>query len=622
MEIDKTFLRSFTEEALSILEKIGEILLKEEITHEDVKELFRGFHTLKSLFATIGYTKTKDLIHKYEDILAEYRDKGLGLSLEEKEKLASIVNLLEEITNNVEKGESYFEDRITELFDEISKSSKHASVKIMPEKQKKAPEGKSKIKIVISQDEPLISARMALILQKLESENLDITVVNPSLSDIESGNVTTRELIIEVKNKDLENAVKILKQIPKVNSVEVLEVKEKREVKPTITRETITLPKSIRIDSSKLDTLLTIVEDLTVLSSRLTALASKINNGELTSTVSLINKSLSKLRDEVLSMRMLPLSYIFSRIPRIALDLSRKLGKKVDVVIEGGDVEIDKASLEKLYDPIVHIIRNALDHGVEPPEERRKLGKPEVGKIYVRAYRNTKGIVIEIEDDGRGIDIEAIKQKVISKGLAQPEEVEKMSEEQLLSFLFISGFSTSDKLTDISGRGVGLDVVKNVIESLGGTVSLSTKKGVGTKVTMVLPPTLLILKAIIVKSGEIKWAIPVELVKEIFEMSNIEIKKSIRGPTVDYRGVIIPVVDLAKIFGVNSDKANYLVVCGKKNLVGILISEIYGQTDVVVKPLPKILRNINTMSGVTILEDGTVAPILDSEGIYKLIEGK
>jgi len=622
MELDKTFIESFTEETLSILEKIGEIILKEKITHEDVKELFRCFHTLKSLFATVGYTKTKDLIHKYEDILAEYRDKGLGLPRSEKEKIASIVNLLEEITNNIEKGEGYFEHRVIELLKEITKPSQDVSTEVKAVTPKIALGDTPKIRITLSQDELLVSARMALILQRLKSAGVEITLVSPPLSDIEAGNVTTRELIIEVKNKDLDNVLKIIKQIPEVVSVEVIEAKEKKEIKPSVTREVISLPKTIRIDSSKLDTLLTIVEDLTVLSSRLTALTSKINNEELASTVSLINKSLGKLRDEVLSMRMLPLSYIFSRIPRIALDLSRKLGKKVDVIIEGGEVEIDKASLEKLYDPIVHIVRNALDHGIEPPEERIRLGKPEIGKIYVRAYRNTKGIVIEIEDDGRGIDIDAIKQKVIDKGLALPEEVEKMSDEELLSFLFISGFSTSNRLTDVSGRGVGLDVVKNIIESLGGAVSIHTKKGVGTKITMVLPPTLLILRAIIVKSGGIKWAIPVEAVKEIFELSDIEIKRSVSGPTVYYRGKIIPVVDFAKIFGIDSGETNYLVVCGRENIVGITISEIYSQTDVVVKPLPKILRGIHTMGGVTILEDGSVAPIIDPDGIYEAIEGE
>lgn len=622
MELDKAFIESFIEEALTILEKISEIILKDEITHEDVKELFRSFHTLKSLFAAVGYTKTKDLIHKYEDILAEYRDKGLGLPREEKEKIASITNLLEEITNNIEKGEDYFEERITELLNDITQPLKSPPVEIKAE-MPKAPVGdKPKIKITLSQDELLVSARMALILQKLKSAGVESTLLHPSLSDIESGNVSTRELLIEVKNEDLNTALNIIKNMPGVALVEVIEAKEKKGAKPSVTKELISLPKTIRIESNKLDTLLTIVEDLTVLSSRLTALTSKINNEELASTVSLINKSLGKLRDEVLSMRMLPLSYIFSRIPRIALDLSRKLGKKVDVIIEGGEVEIDKASLEKLYDPIIHIVRNALDHGIEPPEERIKLGKPEVGKIYVRAYRSTKGIVIEIEDDGRGIDINAIKQKVVDKGLATLEEVEKMSDEELLSFLFISGFSTSSRLTDVSGRGVGLDVVKNIIESLGGTVSLHTEKGVGTKITMVLPPTLLILRAIVVTSGGIKWAIPVEAVKEIFELSDVEIKRSVGGTTVYYRGKIIPVVSLSKIFGIGSDQNNYLVVCGRENIVGITISEIYTQTDVVVKPLPKILRGIHTMSGVTILEDGSVVPIIDPDGIYEAIEGE
>ena len=365
--------------------------------------------------------------------------------------------------------------------------------------------------------------------------------------------------------------------------------------------------------------MLSIVENLTVLSNRLIAIASNTKNDDLISVVNLISKAVGELREEVLSLRLIPMSYLFSKIPRIAYDLASKLGKKIEVTIEGGDVEIDKASLEKLHDPIIHIVRNAVDHGIEPPNERITKGKPEKGRIIVRARRSPRGIVIEVSDDGRGIDIEKIKRKALERGLVTQDKLEKMSREDLFSFLFIPGFSTSDKVTDVSGRGVGLDVVKNVIESLGGYVELQSELGKGTTIRMVLPPTTLIVKALIIRSGNIRWAIPVDSIISIQEISDIEVREIASQKVVVYRNSFVPLLSLSRIFGLEDENENIVMVCGKEKKIALRLAEVIRHMDIVVKPVPSVIRGFKGITGVTILEDGFVAPVIDPEALVRFV---
>jgi len=617
-ELDKAMLESFIEEVTSILERISELISLGDIGADQINELFRLFHTLKGLFASIGFEKTKELIHKYEDLLSDYRSRGASLSDRDRAQLSAIVNLLEAILVNIDQGEQQFLRDIEELMlrfsEEESKAGK-AEEKVSPKEK-----GLTRIEIRIDPNEALVAAKMLIILKQLKDKGIEYSLISPDIKSIEDGSVQDRSLIVEVPSEKTQTTIELVKNIPGVTSVTSIAEHEEK-VKETILthRKAEALPKTIRVDSDKLDRLLSIVENLTVLSNRLIAIASNTKNDDLISVVNLVSKAVGELREEILSIRLIPLSYIFSKIPRIAYDLANKLGKKVEVVIEGADVEIDKASLEKLNDPIIHIVRNAIDHGIESPDERRAKGKPEKGKIIVRARRSPRGIVIEISDDGKGIDVEKIKKKALERGLITQEKLEKMPKEELFSFLFIPGFSTSDKITDVSGRGVGLDVVKNTIESLGGYVELQSELDKGTTIRMVLPPTTLIVRALIIRSGNVRWAIPVDSIISIQEISDAQIREIASQKVVLYRDSFVPLLSLSRIFGLEDDNENIVMICGKEKKIALRLAEVIRHMDIVVKPVPSIIRGFRGITGVTILEDGFVAPVIDPEALVRFV---
>ncbi|RLF66155.1 MAG: hypothetical protein DRN30_02660 [Thermoplasmata archaeon] len=626
-ELDRAMLEGFIEEVTSILERISELISLKNIKSEHIDELFRLFHTLKGLFASVGFDKTKDLIHKYEDLLSEYKNKKVVLNDEDRAQLSSIVNLLESIVSNIESGEEPFLGEIEELISRFERRMQTEEVKEIEDiktqniSKRKTSRG-IKIMIKIDPNEVLVAAKMLIILKHLKDRNVEFTLISPDMKSIEEGIVKERDLVIEASREKVQIIKDLVKEIPGVVSVVIEEeqaTEQKEAAASTMQKKAEALPKTIRVDSEKLDRLLSIVENLTVLSNRLIAIASNTKNDDLISVVNLISKAVGELREEVLSLRLIPISYLFSKIPRIAYDLASKLGKKIEVTIEGGDVEIDKASLEKLHDPIIHIVRNAVDHGIEPPNERITKGKPEKGRIIVRARRSPRGIVIEVSDDGRGIDIEKIKRKALERGLVTQDKLEKMSREDLFSFLFIPGFSTSDKVTDVSGRGVGLDVVKNVIESLGGYVELQSELGKGTTIRMVLPPTTLIVKALIIRSGNIRWAIPVDSIISIQEISDIEVREIASQKVVVYRNSFVPLLSLSRIFGLEDENENIVMVCGKEKKIALRLAEVIRHMDIVVKPVPSVIRGFKGITGVTILEDGFVAPVIDPEALVRFV---
>lgn len=617
-ELDKAMLESFIEEVTSILERISELISLGDIGADQINELFRLFHTLKGLFASIGFERTKELIHKYEDLLSDYRGRGASLSDRDRAQLSAIVNLLEAILANIDQGEQQFLRDIEELMlrfsEEESKAGK-AEEKASPKEK-----GLTRIEIRIDPNEALVAAKMLIILKQLKDKGIEYFLISPDIKSIEDGSVQDRSLIVEVPSEKAQTTIELVKNIPGVTSVTSVAEHEETAKETILThRRAEALPKTIRVDSDKLDRLLSIVENLTVLSNRLIAIASNTKNDDLISVVNLVSKAVGELREEILSIRLIPLSYIFSKIPRIAYDLANKLGKKVEVVIEGADVEIDKASLEKLNDPIIHIVRNAIDHGIESPDERRAKGKPEKGKIIVRARRSPRGIVIEISDDGKGIDVEKIKKKALERGLITQEKLEKMPKEELFSFLFIPGFSTSDKITDVSGRGVGLDVVKNTIESLGGYVELQSELNRGTTIRMVLPPTTLIVRALIIRSGNVRWAIPVDSIISIQEISDAQIREIASQKVVLYRDSFVPLLSLSRIFGLEDDSENIVMICGKEKKIALRLAEVIRHMDIVVKPVPSVIRGFRGITGVTILEDGFVAPVIDPEALVRFV---
>jgi len=358
-----------------------------------------------------------------------------------------------------------------------------------------------------------------------------------------------------------------------------------------------------------------LVGELVIGKGRLIQIAQSYDIPELKEAVSIMDKVITRLQDEILRIRMVRIEHIFNKFPRLVRDLAREMGKRVELIIKGEDTELDRTVLDEITDPLIHLIRNAIDHGIEPPEERKKLGKSEVGKIILSARREKNYIVIEVEDDGRGVDIEKVRQKAIEKGIITKDEAERMSKEDIMMLIFRPGFSTKDEVTKVSGRGVGMDIVKTRVEKLGGSVRVYSEKGKGTKVVITLPPTIAITKALLIRVGDQDFAIPISNVIEALYVDDKVYKVVHKIPYLLVRDKLIPAFRLRDLFNIKDNKKVEkevgIIVERENDLVALIADAITDQLEIVIKPLTGFLTKVKGFSGVTILGDGRVVPIID-----------
>ncbi len=341
---------------------------------------------------------------------------------------------------------------------------------------------------------------------------------------------------------------------------------------------------------------------------------------KLRSSTQNLGRIASELQEGVMKIRMVPINQIFSRFPRVVRDLQRDLNKKVDLVIEGEDTELDKSVVEDLLDPIMHCVRNSVDHGVESPEVRKAAGKPEIGRVLLKASNEGNLIVIDIADDGAGIDAEKVKRKAIEKGLIHPDKV--LTEAEAQQLIFLPGFSTADKITNVSGRGVGLDVVKTMIDKLNGTVTVSSQKGIGTTFSIRLPLTLAIIQGLLVRVGHEIYSIPIASVIESQRILQNDIKTIDNYEVLNVRNEVISVLRLSRLFGiedaVQDEYCNIVIVGSKDKKVGIMVDSLVGEEDVVIKPLRDQFTNSPGIAGASILGDGSVSLIIDVSQLLDL----
>ncbi|SFB57274.1 two-component system, chemotaxis family, sensor kinase CheA [Cohnella sp. OV330] len=381
--------------------------------------------------------------------------------------------------------------------------------------------------------------------------------------------------------------------------------------------------KTIRVDIERLDSLMNLFSELLIDRVRLEQLASEVRRNDLTETVEHMARVSSDLQNIVLKLRMVPVDSVFNRFPRMVRDLAKSLGKKLDLVITGAETELDRTVIDEIGDPLVHLIRNSVDHGVETIEGRREAGKPETGVVNLRAFHSGNHVFIEIEDDGRGINQPKVLDIAVKKGIVSPDEAKKLSDDEINMLLFAPGFSTADKISDISGRGVGLDVVRSKIESLGGVVSVTSKAGQGSKWSIQLPLTLSIITAMLVKLGSEKFAIPLSSIVETGIVQRSAIRDLHGAKVIEYRKSIIPVLSLAAVLDSpdyseeNEQETEMLVIRKGEKLAAVLVDELIGQSEIVLKTLGKYLTNLDVISGATILGDGQVALIVDPNALIK-----
>ncbi|UMZ73384.1 chemotaxis protein CheA [Natranaerofaba carboxydovora] len=396
--------------------------------------------------------------------------------------------------------------------------------------------------------------------------------------------------------------------------------KDQSDEKEKDSGQKIKTGKTVRVDIERLDKLMNLVSELVINKTRLEQIAVTEEVQGLLKTSEQFSRITSEIQNVVMQVRMVPLEQVFSRFPRMVRDLSRSLDKEVEFTIEGEETELDRSLIDEIGDPLMHLIRNSIDHGIEDSETRKKNSKPAKGKAHLKAYHNENNVVIEVEDDGKGMDAKIVRQKALEKGVIDTNQSEKLSDSEVLDLLFEPGFSTSDKVSDVSGRGVGLDVVKSKIEGLGGRVEIDSVVNQGSKFTMYLPLTLAIIQALMVKIEDEQYAVPLAAIEETTLLTSSDIDQVSGQDVLRLRDRIVPIVNMKDVLkfendqsleeDLNEEKFAIIVSKGDKK-AGLIVDELIGQQEVVIKSLGTYLGDIKGFTGATILGDGRVALILD-----------
>ncbi len=451
---------------------------------------------------------------------------------------------------------------------------------------------------------------------------LSISVIDSSLDSsvkklgeilMERGEVTPENLQ-EVLNKQrpvgellVENGVTSPQEVESALA-EQKHIKEAREKQKTT--ETVS---SIRVSSDKLDSLVDLVGELVTVQARLTQKANTGSDPDLLLISEEVERLTEELRDNTMGVRMVPIGTMFSKFKRLVRDLSNEVGKEIEMTTDGAETELDKTVIEKLNDPVVHLIRNSIDHGIESPEGREAAGKPKMGKVHLSARHSGANVLIEIIDDGAGLNPEAIKAKAIEKGLIGSDA--ELSEKEIFSLVLAPGFSTAKKVTSVSGRGVGMDVVKRNIEALRGSIDISSNKGKGSTITLKLPLTLAIIDGLLVKLGTDVYVMPLSIVEECVELTDKDIEKAHGRQIANVRGEIVPYINLREQFMINGGKPEIeqiVIARVDEQRVGYVVDDVIGEHQTVIKSLGKFYKHVEGVSGATILGDGNVALILDA----------
>lgn len=495
----------------------------------------------------------------------------------------------------------------------------------------------------------LKAARAFLVFKGLESKGEVIKSV-PSAQDIEDEKFDFDFSMFIISDKSLEEVKKAIENVseideavveeyeipdqvqstePKAEETEKQETKADKPVKnedkktPAKTGNKPVVNRSVRVDIEKLDDLMNLVSELIIAKNGLVSVTGDVSGQDQTfnEQIEYLERITTNLHESVMKVRMVPIESVVNRFPRMIRDLSKKLNKEMELIMTGEDTELDRTVIDEIGDPLMHMLRNAADHGLESTIDRLKIGKPQVGTIRLDAYQDGNNVTIEVTDDGAGVDVEKIKRKAVEKGTITEEQAEYMTEKEAVDLLFQPAFSTAEKISDVSGRGVGLDVVKNKIEGLGGDVEVVTKLGEGTTFIVRLPLTLAIIQALMVDISGEKYALPLNSIVTLEEIMPEDIKYVHTKEVINLRGAVIPLVRLNEVLDIEPiereddeiDDALIVVIVKKGDKqAGLVIDKLLGQQEIVIKPLGKYIRVPKMISGATILGNGEVALIIDS----------
>ncbi|NUO07343.1 MAG: chemotaxis protein CheA [Candidatus Brocadia sp.] len=589
---DIGIVKEFLVESNDHLDDVESRILQLEENPENIdmiNSIFRPIHSMKGSAGFLGLKDIGKVSHELETLLDEARKAKIKITLEIIEILYEGVDILKKLREAIAK---QVDNKNTPLevidyhplLSKISIILGHSQNPVQQtDTQGNSPKEKYLGEILLEKGD-ISKDQLETALQEQEQEQ------GKRLGEIlvEKGITTTEKIT---------NALKVQSIMGKPSS------------------------ETVKVDTQKLDNLVNLVGELVIANALISETLGNTHNG-VNKNLSHLNKIVKDVQDQVMCMRMVPLKSTFQKMARLVRDVSAKVGKKVRLEISGEDTELDKTVIEEIGDPLVHIIRNSIDHGIEPQEERIVKGKAIEGLVRLNAFHRGGNIVIEIEDDGKGLCKEKILKKAIEKGLI--EENDPLSDQQIYNLIFAAGFSTAEKVTDVSGRGVGMDVVKKNVERLRGKVEISTTEGKGTKISIKLPLTLAIIDGMIVQVGTEKYIVPMLSIEESIRPKQEDVSTvQKRGELINVRGKLLPIVRLHNLYNVKPRKINpwealIMIVEGEGRRCGILVDDLLGQQQIVIKSLGEQFGNIRGISGSAILGDGHIGLILDVGGIMSM----
>ena len=640
-------IKEFLVESIENLDRLDSELVKLETdpsSQELLSSIFRTIHTIKGSCGFLGFSKLEKVAHVGESLLSRLRDGKLSLTPEFTSGLLAMVDairtMLGEIQTSGQDGDETYPDLIESL-NRLQNQSTDAAPKSTPDVPPK-PSGKKSQSANAEEN----AAKSVPPASKQATEQAELNVASgqsktQSASDanlrpvpgkigallVDRGSVRPEDLALALKEQlagDTRRLGEILVSLGYVTAEEAQAAQLAQEG----SRTKSAAAETIRVDVHLLDRLMNLVGELVLTRNQITQFSARQSDANLVGPTQQLNLLTSELQEEVMRTRMQPISNVFDKFPRVVRDVATAQGKQVVIEMEGKETELDRSLLEAIKDPLTHIVRNSVDHGIEAPEQRVKRGKRSEGHLKLRACHEGGQVLVEISDDGNGIDIARVKSKALERGVITAPQAGHMSEGEILNLVFLPGFSTAEKVTNLSGRGVGMDVVKTNIDRVNGTVDLQSNPGKGTTVRIKIPLTLAIVRAVIIQTNGNRFAIPQVNIQELVRLDADHVRteiESVHGvPVYRMRGRLLPLVYLSEELKLTKrtgnqpteeEAINIVVLQANEHPFGLVVNEINDSEEIVVKPLSKQLRALKIFAGATIMGDGKVALILDVVGL-------
>ena len=676
--MDNQYMDMFLDESHEHLQSLNEGLLRLEENMEEigaVNDIFRNAHTLKGMSATMGFAKIAELTHEMEDVLDLVRKEQLKLNEDIMDTLFKCLDSLEQMVDSVGNGEAEDVVDVTDLVAKLSSISKGtpppaaaapaaaASAaaeaaaagseldidEIDLDVMKKAKEAGLHIyhvKVTLMETCVLKAARSVMVMHALDEVG-DVIKSIPAAEDLEQEKFERSFDVVVTTANDAEAVQNAVDTVSEIEDIAVEELDPDQfgkaaEAAPAATPAAAAAPaaaepakkaapaaakpaaapakkqhqsQSVRVDIEKLDTLMNLMGELVINKVRLEQIGQTHRMSDLMETLEQMDRVTGDLQNIVMKVRMVPVSAVFNRFPRMVRDVSKELGKEINLTIEGEETELDRTVIDEIGDPIMHLLRNSLDHGVESPDKREAKGKPRVGEVGLIARHEGNNVVIMITDDGAGINADVIRRKAVEKGMISQDEADRLDDADAVRLIFLPGFSTAEQITDISGRGVGMDVVRSKIEALSGHVDVETHIDEGSVFKIKLPLTLAIIQAMLVQVQDEMYAIPLGSIDSTINIEPSDIQTVQNKEVIVLRGEIIPIIRMEEALQVphtkDSDELFVVVVHAGEAKAGIVVDNLIGQQEIVIKTLGNLFAGLKLFGGATVLGDGKVALILD-----------